>query len=345
MILNLRKNLVNYEEIFLIANGLSLYLKSGIAIKKSLELVKITVKNKNYIKALDRIILSIDSGSSIGEAFSKEGELFTNDFVDMLMMAEESGTMEKSLFIIANSFERQIKLKKEIKKKLAYPILLIVTMIVVFTLIIIFVIPTLANMYQSTEGELSIFTKVMLSINNFFQRVNPVIFLISLISIIFLLILIFREVTRNKDLLGNLAIVKSYRELKIILIFEMVIKSGIPIISAIEKLKISIKDKELKNNFFIINEGLSNGSSLIEAMKKTKIISNLSESFLFTAEETGNLDEGIERLIIILEYQFNGRVNKAIFYVEPVAILLLGIMVLILVLMVFVPMYEYMNYV
>ncbi|MGL5615581.1 MAG: type II secretion system F family protein [Sarcina sp.] len=343
--MNLRKNLVNYEEIFLIANGLSLYLKSGIAIKKSLELVKITVKNKNYIKALDRIILLIDSGSSIGEAFSKEGELFTNDFVDMLMMAEESGTMEKSLFIIANSFERQIKLKKDIKKKLAYPILLIVTMVVVFTLIIIFVIPTLANMYQSTEGELSIFTKVMLSINNFFQRVNPVIFLISLIAIIFLLILIFREVTRNKDLLGNLAIVKSYRELKVILIFEMVIKSGIPIISAIEKLKMSIKDKELKHNFFIINEGLSNGCSLIESMKKTMIISNLSESFLFTAEETGNLDEGIERLIVILEYQFNGRVNKAIFYVEPVSILLLGIMVLILVLMVFVPMYEYMNYV
>lgn len=340
-----KKKFIDYESIFLIANGLSLYIKSGISIRKSLELIKVTVKKKEYLMSIERIEKSIDSGEGIGEAFTKERELFTDNFVDMVIMAEESGRLEEILIVLANHFEKNNKMRKEIKKNLSYPILLIGTMIAVFLLIIIFVVPALADMYGDMEGELSIFTKAMLFMNNVVEKINPIILLISVFSILILIFFLLKELLSEKDLLGNLEVIKNYREIKLMLIINMIIKGGIGLTSAIERLKASINDKYLKIALINLDKGLYSGLSLTDAMKETKVISKLSESLLSVGEESGNLEESIEKLTEILEYQFNGRVNKMIFYIEPIAILFLGIMVLSLVLMVFIPMYEYMNYV
>lgn len=340
-----QKNKPHYESIFLIANGLSLYIKSGISIKKSLELIKVTIKRKEYLNAIERIENSINLGEGIGEAFSKERELFTDNFVDMIIMAEESGRLEDILAILSNHFEKSNKMKKEIKKNLAYPVMLISTMIGVFFLIVIFVIPTLADMYKDMSGELSIFTKAMLFISRIVEKINPVIMILSIISLIVLIFLLLKEIFAGKDLLGRFHIVKNYREMNLILVINMIIKGGLSITGAINKLKSSVKEKHLKFSLNNIDEGLHSGLSLTEAMINTKGISKLSESLLRTGEESGNLEESLGKLSELLEYQLNGRINKAIFYIEPIAILFLGIMVLSLVLMVFIPMYEYMNYV
>lgn len=343
--MKVKVKLVDYESIFFIANSLNLYIKAGISIRKAIEIIENTIKNKEYKEAVRRMGNSIDLGEGLGAAFLKERMLFTDHFVDMIVMAEESGKLEEILLVLANHFEKNNKMRKTVKKSLSYPILLIGTMVTVFTLIIIFVIPTLADMYGEVGGDLSIFTKTMLFINNMVEKINPLLVIVSLIAIGILLFFILKDLLKNKDLFGNIGLVKDYREIKFILLIKMMIKGGVPITSAAMKLKESITDKYLKCQLIALNNSLNLGLSLTESMESTESLSELSKSFLYTGEESGSLEETIEKLADILDYQFNSKLNKAIFYIEPAAILILGIMVLALVLMVFIPMYEYMSYV
>ncbi|MGL4991341.1 MAG: type II secretion system F family protein [Sarcina sp.] len=336
---------ISYESIVYICSSLEVYISSGINFIKALELIEIGVTEKRYKKSIKRIIKKLNDGESIAQAFLNEDYLYTSLFSDMLVVAEQSGQLETVLINMTKHFEKQLKLEKEIKSAILYPKIIFTAGIIVFILFLDFVLPNIVSMYEGLNVESSQIIQAIININSFFEVYN-IYFCVATISVIGIIIyLIIKKITKDKDLLHFLKIRRQYKELNLISIINLVLDSGIPITYALERVFYSISNKDIKSYIGVILEKVQIGENISDAISHIDVISKISHSFFISGENSGSLDKTTLKLLNILENNFSKRLGTLISRIEPISICILGVFILFLVLIVFVPMYGYMQYV
>ena len=335
----------DYASIVYILSSLEAYVSSGINFMKALELIEEGLTNKNYKKSIARIYKRISEGESISEAFLEEEDLYTSVFSDMLIVAEQSGELEVVLKNMTVHFEKKASLSKEVFAATLYPKLLFGISFIVFMLFIDFVLPEIVSMYEGLEAELNIMTRFVIALNGFFEIYNIYLFFSGVLIVVIGLYFFVRWKFKDIDFIGFLSIRKRYKELSIVSILKLVIESGVPLISALERLSHSIAEKYTRDYIKIILEALRRGEDMSYAIGQIDVMSSVSKSFFLCGEKSGRLDITTSKLVGILEKDFSGRLKSMVSKIEPISICILGLMVLGLVLMVFIPMYDYMSYV
>lgn len=336
---------IDYESIIYVCSSLETYISAGIQFLAAIELIESGLTNKLYKESLRRISKRITEGELISQAFLEEEELYTNIFTDMLVIAEESGEMEAVLKNILEHFEKKYKINKEVNSALLYPKFIMLAIIGVIILFFEMILPSIASMYDSLDVKTSFLTKCIINLNSFFEKYNLYVFLIIVVSIITIVVIFIKKMLKGKNLFAKLNICKRYRELNFIYILSLIVRSGIPIVYALERLSHSVNDPYTRDSIIKITNKLKKGDELIESLNEVDVLSDVSKSFILSGEKSGSLDKVIIRLVNILENNFEKSIKKLTKKIEPITLCVLGVMVLGLMLMVFVPMYEYMNYV
>lgn len=340
-----RKAKINYQDIVYIASSLETYVSAGINFVKALELINTGLTNNAYKISIQRVAKRINEGESIANSFLEEEDLYTSVFADMLFVAEQSGNLEKVLSNMTLYFEKKLKLRNEIKQALMYPKFIFIAVFTVFILFLDIVLPNIVSMYESLDVKMSFITTLLMSVNNFFTKYNIYIFTITNLLIIFILYCFIKKKLDNKDLFKNFTIRKRYKELNLIGILKIVLESGIPLVYALERLSYSISERYTRDYINEMLVSLRSGKDLYSTIEDIDVISDISKSFILSGEKSGKLDDTMSRLLDILENNFSKKLKSYVSKVEPVSICFLGMMVLGLMLIVFVPMYEYMHYV
>lgn len=342
--ISLKKKL-DYESIIYVCSSLETYISAGIQFLAAIELIENGLTNKVYKESLRRVSKRISEGELISQAFLEEEELYTNIFTDMLVIAEESGEMEAVLQNILEHFEKKNKLIREVNSALLYPKFIILAMLGVVVLFLDMILPSIASMYSSLDVKTSFLTKCIVNMNAFFEVYNLYIFLLILVSIITVIIIFLKKFLKRKDFFKIFRVCKRYRELNFIYILNLIVGSGIPIVYALERLSHTVNDVYTRDSIIKISSRLKKGDELVESLNEVDVLSSISKSFILSGEKSGNLDKAIERLASILENNFDKNLKKLTKKIEPITLCILGVLVLGLMLIVFVPMYEYMNYV
>lgn len=339
------KKRIDFESVVYICSSLEVYISSGINFVKALELIDIGLTNKLYKESIRRILKRIKEGESISSAFSEEEELYTSVLADMLVVAEQSGELERVLRNMTEHFEKKLKIEKEVKTALLYPKVIFGVGITVFILFLDFVLPSIVSMYEGLDMEFNFITEFIINLNSFLQIYN--IYIVSLIIFISIICIVFwiKKITKGKDLIHFLKIRKDYKEIKLISIINLVLESGVPIVYALERLSHSISENYTREYITTILLSIKKGSDISSAIEEIDVMSEISKSFFVSGENSGRLDKTTAKLLIILENSFSKKLSMLISKIEPISICILGFFVLILMLLVFVPMYEYMNYV
>ncbi|MGL4655366.1 MAG: type II secretion system F family protein [Sarcina sp.] len=340
-----KKAKIDYESIVYISSSLETYISAGINFVKALELINTGLTNKAYKSSIQRVAKRINEGESIASSFSEEEDLYTSVFADMLFVAEHSGRIEKVLHNMTIHFEKKLKLNNEVKQALMYPKFICTAVFIVFILFLDIVLPNIVSMYESLDAKMSVVTNTLIAINDFFTRYNIYAVTGVTLIIIFLVYCILKKKLKDKDIFRRLDIRKRYKEISIIGILKLVLESGIPVVYALERLSHSIAQGHTREYINDILVSLRKGHDIYYAIEKIDVISDVSKSFILSGEKSGKLDATISRLLDILENNFSKKLKSYVTKVEPISICVLGVMVLGLMLMVFVPMYEYMHYV
>ncbi|MPQ45340.1 hypothetical protein GBZ86_16650 [Clostridium tarantellae] len=122
------------------------------------------------------------------------------------------------------------------------------------------------------------------------------------------------------------------------------ISSGISVRKALDLLVNTITCPITKKYFIYIKRSLWQGQSLSEVISNIDIMSSLTNMFIFSGEESGRLENNIKTLSHMLDEEFLNEINSIKGKIQPITMLILGIMVFLMALMIFVPMYGYMNY-
>ena len=326
--------------------NLSTYVKSGMPIGRSLELIKGTVRDKKYKKSVERVEKKVLKGESLSKAFKEERNLYPDTMVDMIKIGEESGNLEDVLEKCAKNILAEKEVKNKIIKSLRYPVSLLIGLILMIFCYATYILPQFFDMYDLGHKETSKLISVLNSYIKFVED-NPNVEIIAFcyfLCILIVLYLIFKIINFEK-ILEKIEVYRMYYEIRILFLINMIITSGISLTNALSIFGENLSNKKLREYVKKINEQLLKGETLSNSIGSINVISHISKGFLITGEESGLFNKNIEELLKIREKDFDRTLNKVVGKIEPVMFIVLGFVISAMMLLVLIPTFEGMKYV
>ena len=168
------------QELLLFTRKLSTMMKAGLAIVPALKMLEQQSENPKFTPIIDDLLLKINAGITLSEAFNSYPNLFDVIYVNLIKAGEASGNLDTFLERICINLEKTIRIKKAIKSAMMYPIILLIVAISVVGIMMIFVVPVFVEIFGNANIELPGSTKLVMAISDFLRSwMAPIIVILS----------------------------------------------------------------------------------------------------------------------------------------------------------------------
>lgn len=342
-------NKVKSGDIVNFTRQLSSMLTSGLTLLRSLEILKNQINNRALVEIIDSVINDIQEGASFSTAIAKYPQVFSPVYVALIEASEGSGLLDKAFLRLADTLEKQQKLKNTVKGALVYPVIVISMMVVVAIIMMIFVIPQISTLYDSLNVTLPLPTLILIQISKFFVSYWPIP-LISVFGSIFL----FKR--WHKTLEGRLTIDSIILKIPIfgILIkrtilvefsrtLGVLLASGTLIVDALDKVSNITGNIHYMEATVDIAKKVEKGVTIGDAMSLYELFPPNLIELVRVGEQTGKLDETLIKASEYFETEVNQTVKTLTTAMEPFILVVLGIGVAFLVFSIITPIYQITN--
>lgn len=336
------------EEILNFTKEILIMLDSGISIIKILEIQEQQYKAplKDILGELKRDILN---GDTLGEAFKKYEEIFGSFYIGMIFLGESSGNLDKNLRKICEYLELEIRIIKKIKEVIFYPCILLTFSILILTFLMIYIFPNFIKLFEESKRELPLLTRILIGISNNFHMII-LFFICILIIIIFFIRYIKKDrVLKEKydGILLKVPIIKSFIIGNFIIRFSknisIMLSSGIVIMDILKLLKNFFENIVIKRELEKIEELLFEGKQLSEGLKKNNLFPQKYIKLVIVGEKSGELSKVFEQIAKLEEERIERDIKKLLTLVEPILIIILGLILSIIIIAIYLPIFNMSN--
>lgn len=326
---------------------LSTYVKAGIPLLDSMEILSRQAKKKNTQMLYRKIVFDLNRGLSFSECLEKQGKVFPKMLINMLKTSEMTGDLTGVLDDMAAYYKRQDSNRKQIINAMTYPSVLMVFAVAVLTFVITYVVPSFTSMYESTGSDLPGITVAIINISDFITgNWYYIIGVIAFVVIIFYLL--YHSSNKFKYgvqyLIMHIPVVKDivkYNQLVTFTsTFSTLIKHDVFITDSMDILSKITENEIYKKmiNDAIVN--LSKGNGVSVAFKGQWAFPETAYEMLVTGEKTGKLGEMMEHVAAYYQEEQTNIVSRLKSLIEPIMIVLLAVIVGVILLAVVVPMFD-----
>ncbi len=334
------------EDLILFSRQMYTLMKSGVPMIKSITGLIQSSRNFKIIQALREILDNLESGRDLSSSLARHPAIFSPLYISMVRVGEETGRLEESFFRISEYLNREKETRERIKAALRYPIFVIVAIAIAIAIINIFVIPAFAGLFEKASAELPWQTRLLMATSDFFVEWWPTL-LVGIIGAIVASKLYIQtenghfQWDRYKlkipivgDIIYRATLSRFARS------FSMGLKSGVPLIQAMTVVSRSVDNEYVSDKILGMRNGIERGESLTRTATQTKMFTPLVLQMLSVGEETGQVDDMMEEVAEYYDREVDYDIKNLSASIEPVLIVAIGIMVLILALGVFLPMWD-----
>ena len=326
---------------------LSTYVKSGIPLLDSMEILSRQSKKKNIAMLYRKIVFDLNRGVSFSDCLAKQGKVFPKMLINMLKTSEMTGDLTGVLDDMAAYYKRQDSNRKQIINAMTYPSVLMIFAVAVLTFVITYVVPSFTSMYESTGSSLPGITVAIINISNFVTG-NWYYILGGIILVVTLFTLIYKSSTGFKyatqSFLMHIPVVKDiikYNQLVTFTsTFSTLIKHDVFITDSMDILSIITENEVYKKIINNAIENLSKGNGVSVAFKGHWAFPETAYEMLLTGEKTGKLGEMMEHVSTYYQEEQTNIIARLKSLIEPVMIVLLAVIVGVILLAVVVPMFD-----
>lgn len=326
---------------------LSTYVKSGIPLLDSMEILSRQSKKKNIAMLYRKIVFDLNRGVSFSDCLAKQGKVFPKMLINMLKTSEMTGDLTGVLDDMAAYYKRQDSNRKQIINAMTYPSVLMVFAVAVLTFVITYVVPSFTSMYESTGSSLPGITVAIINISNFITG-NWYYILGGIIVVVTLFTLIYKSSTGFKyatqSFLMHIPVVKDiikYNQLVTFTsTFSTLIKHDVFITDSMDILSKITENEVYKKIINNAIENLSKGNGVSVAFKGHWAFPETAYEMLLTGEKTGKLGEMMEHVSTYYQEEQTNIIARLKSLIEPVMIVLLAVIVGVILLAVVVPMFD-----
>ncbi|MCX6826569.1 MAG: type II secretion system F family protein [candidate division Zixibacteria bacterium] len=335
-----------YEDLIFFTRNLSTLYQAGVPLLKALSIIKIGPPESYFNRALERIRASVESGKALSEAMAGFPALFSKIYTASIAAGEASGKLDQILDALAIMLERDLELNRQIKSAVRYPIMVIIAIAVVFVVIITFVIPRFVELFSMNGVQLPLPTRILILTNQIITR-YWIIVLAVIVAIgatlkkiysspsgklffdtAFLKIIVFGELIIK----GNIA--------RFSYMFHLLIKSGIPIVKALEMLGGTLKNSRLTLEIGMLAESFKEGRELNDLIGKLSFFPTMALQMIKVGLESGSIESMLNEISIHYSKEVDYKSRQLTALLEPILTVVLAGFVLVVALAVFLPMWS-----
>lgn len=337
---------IDIASVLLFTKQLRTLIKTGIPIVTCLNVIKEQTQTEAFEKMIRTISKDIEEGSKLSDALSQFPKTFTPIYINSIKVGEASGTLEDILEQLAKFIEEDEKVKKEVKKALRYPVLVISGLFVAFIVFTTFVIPNFVPIFEMSGNDLPLPTKILMGI--YYVIVNYGIFVLLAI-----IALISGFVAWSRTPQGRLSVdliklklpimgplIQKVNISRFTKLFHTMNRTGIPIIKSFEIIKEALDNKVYQNEIEKVRADIIKGKSIASSLKQSPHFSKLLIIMIAIGEKSGSLDEMLGNVSSYYYQEVNESVENLTTLIEPIITVILGAMMIFLALAIFLPMWE-----
>jgi len=346
--IRIRKESISLTDKVFLTKYLSLMLKVGTDLFSAIDILIEDFESGPARRFLLEIRSNLEKGQPFYLAFQNHPDYFSQVVINLIKAGESAGNLEKTLEQVSSDLEREKELSSKVKSALIYPIILVVASFFMIIFLATFAIPKLSEMFLSTGKEVPIYTKIVLGVGMFLNRY---VFIIIPLIIGAPLILYF-YFSRNKkgklyfnNLLEKIPVVKDLVSKMALQRFASVlgslIKAGMPIIQAVEVTAQAVGNPKYEASLNrIAKEYLGKGISIGDSFKKEKIFPAVVSNLLAIGEKAGHTEEILFTLSTFYESEIDVALKTLVSFIEPVLLVVIGVIVGGIALSLIVPVYQ-----
>ncbi|MFA6257291.1 MAG: type II secretion system F family protein [Candidatus Paceibacterota bacterium] len=338
---------VKPKEIVILSRQIATLFEAEVSALKAFTMLGANTESKLLSRKLNQISDDLQAGVSISGALAHQPDVFSNFYVNMVKVGEETGKLNETFLHLAEYLDRQYSLTSKTRNALIYPAFVIVTFFVVMTLMFTVVIPKLAAIMLDSGQDVPTFTKIVIAISNLFVHYG---FLV-LILLVFGGFWIWRLATTEKGKiyldsirLATPAVGNLYQKLYLSRITDnlnTMLSSGVPIVRSIDITAEVVGSVVYKDLLKEVADGVKSGLALSAAFQRhPEEIPGILVQMVQVGEETGSLGSILKTLTDFYKREVDDAVDTLVGLIEPVMIVVLGLGVGILLVSVLMPIYN-----
>lgn len=322
------------REIAFFSRQMATMMKSGVPIVQSLEIIGSGHKNPRMAKMVNELRTDIEGGSSLYEAISQKPLQFDDLYRNLVRAGEGAGVLETVLGTIANYQENIEALKGKIKKAMFYPAMTIAVAIIVSAILLIFVIPQFEATFQSFGADLPAFTKMLVGASRFASEYWWLGLLIVIGSVVGIMQLHKRspgfrhwidkmilKIPVVGEIMKNSAIARFARTTAV------TFRAGVPLVEALETVAGATGNILYEKAVLRMRDDVAVGYPLNMAMKQTAMFPHMVIQMAAIGEEAGALDTMLMKVAEYYEQEVNNSVDALSSLMEPMIMVILGVLV------------------
>jgi type IV pilus assembly protein PilC len=338
---------ITIREKALFASKLSALVDAGVPILRSLDLMRTQQRSTLFRKALTAMTREVNQGESLGNSMRRWPQVFDNLTIALVEAGEAGGVLDETLKRLAILLEDNAKLQNQIKGALGYPVTVLVIAILVFLGMTIFLIPTFSGIFDQLGAKLPLFTQMMLDLSQLL-RSSFSFFLVGGIGVgVFMFSRYYATPTGRRsvdalslkvplfgDLIQKTATAQFCRTL------SCLSRAGVPILMSLEIVRDITSNSTIGDAISSSRNEVSEGVPLSAALDVKKVFPDMAISMMAIGEETGEMDAMLSKVADFYEDEVASTVKAMTSMLEPVMIVLVGLIVGSVLMAMYLPMFS-----
>lgn len=325
---------------------LATLIDAGLPIIRSLVILREQVESEIFKDKINDIIGHIEGGGSLSEAFARHPRTFNNLYVNMVRAGEIGGVLETVLNKIAEFLEKSQALKGKVKSAMMYPVVVGILATLIVGFILIFILPKFTDIFAQLGAELPWLTQQLVNASEILvnRAYIPIIGLI-------LLWIIYAQINKTRQgkyvfdrlklkiiifgpLLRKIAIVRFAGTL------ATLIHSGVPILQALDIVRDTSGNEVIARAMEQVYHSVKDGDTIHEPLARSQVFPPLVYHMVAVGEETGAIDQMLIKVAEAYEREVDDTVNALTSILEPVLIVFLGVIVGVIVVALYLPLFS-----
>ncbi|XOV79578.1 MAG: type II secretion system F family protein [Aestuariibacter sp.] len=340
---------IKLEDLVIFARQMHSLMKSGIPILRAVNGLAETSSNPRMSATLMDVADQLERGRTLSSALNNHPKIFEPLFVSIIHVGENTGKLDEACMQLAGYYEREQETRKQIKSATRYPMFVLIAIAAALVIMNIFVIPTFKGMFDKLGAELPPMTIFLLAMSDFFMTKWQLL-LGGIVGGVFMLKRYLKtEKGRYKwdryklrlpavgSILDRSLLARFCRS------FAMMLRAGVPMTHALNLSADAVDNSFVGGRISGMRQNIEKGESLTRVAANSGLFTPLVMQMIGVGEETGRVDELLQDVAEYYEREVDYDLKTLTSKIEPILITIVSVMVLVLALGIFTPMWDMMN--
>jgi type IV pilus assembly protein PilC len=340
------KGRVKKKTLAIFTRQLATMIDAGLPLVQSLDILGQQEEDETFREIISNIKNEVEAGATLAAALQKHPRVFDNMYVNLVVAAEEAGTLDVILSRLATHIEKMEELKKKIKSALVYPAMIVAVAVLVTIVLMVFVVPVFEKLFAGIGQTLPMPTRVVIAISNIFKSYLPIV-----IGIVVLMAIGLRQYYKTDngkrriddltlklpvfgELLRKVAIARFARTL------GTLVTSGVPILESLNIVAGAAGNKVVEEAILKGRVSISEGQTISEPLSQSGVFPIMVTQMIAVGETTGSLELMLTKVADFYEAEVDTAVATLSSMLEPVLMVFLGVIVGGLVISMYLPIFK-----